>query len=526
MSSNIIGDSDVFAKWIGLQTVASKLAFTQQIEQWKYDKQQLVNLSEKCKRFKAIYEKDPTFFKKCQDIFHEIASIEEKLTALVQTESELERESYSELLFFKPFMQPLNFIPYVLSIWSAFRVYILPGLSLLIPILTLIAPYLIITFVFRIPMTFTNYVTILHTMMSGNFDKMMDPNVQNDLIENQFLSLNLSSIMKQLGLVIITVLQGVIQPYWAHIHLKSIDTIIHDQGRLVLRFKELYSSLSELLLSRGFTTFRCPLPEMDGERDATARIILESTYFKLAMKYIGLLEVILCITHHPDIYPVRWVSSDTPVFRIRDTFDFNIADTSDTSNTSNTSNRKKITVDLTVNRHALLTGPNKGGKSTVLRSLSISALLAHTYGCAIGHLTSTPFKDMYVCLKPDDLPGVKSRFEREIEFTASTLRCKQPILVFIDELYHSTNPPDALRSCEIYCAQLWKKSNAISVISTHLFEFVDHADEKIQRLCCPAVIDDNGEIQFLYLLEKGICKVSSVDMLLKSNGLISTSQCV
>jgi DNA mismatch repair ATPase MutS len=128
---------------------------------------------------------------------------------------------------------------------------------------------------------------------------------------------------------------------------------------------------------------------------------------------------------------------------------------------------------------------------------------------------------MFVCLKPDDLPGSKSRFEREIEFTANSLKFTQPILILIDELYHSTNPPDALRSCEIYCNQLWKKTNVISVISTHLFELVENADKNIQRICCPARIDKNGEIHFHYSLESGICKVSSVDELLKKNGLIS-----
>jgi DNA mismatch repair ATPase MutS len=127
---------------------------------------------------------------------------------------------------------------------------------------------------------------------------------------------------------------------------------------------------------------------------------------------------------------------------------------------------------------------------------------------------------MFVCLKPDDLPGSKSRFEREIEFTANTLQFTEPILVFIDELYHSTNPPDALRSCQIYCKQLWKKGNIVSVISTHLFELVEKCDKNIQKLCCPATINEDGDIHFEYSLKKGICKVSSVDELLKNNGLL------
>jgi len=237
---------------------------------------------------------------------------------------------------------------------------------------------------------------------------------------------------------------------------------------------------------------------------------LEPTYFKLAFRYLGALEVMYRLSHQPEIHPVQWIASPSPVFRIRDTFDFQVPF------------EKRTTLSASLEkdaRHALLTGPNKGGKSTVLRSLSISALLAHTYGCALGHLTATPFHKLMVCLKPDDLPGSKSRFEREIEFTASTLAPTAPVLIFIDELYHSTNPPDALRSCTIYCEQLWKKKNVVSVISTHLFEWVERAPASVQRLCCPATLPPHGDIQFHYTLQPGVCTVSSVDSLLEKNGL-------
>ena len=379
------------------------------------------------------------------------------------------------------------------------------GMSFIIPFLTLLAPYIVLKFAFNIPITFNNYVNILHSMVSG---KLMDPNNT----DKSILGAGISPVnfLKQFGVVIVTFIQGIIQPYWSYKHLKSIDNIITDNGRLVLKFRELYMRLQTILNEHGFTFFKCPLPEIRGERDATAAAILNSSYFKLALKYIGSLEVIMALANKEEIKPVVWVKSKTPIFRATSTFDFQVPH----------SNRKVISANFNKNTHALLTGPNKGGKSTVLRALSVSALLAHTYGCAPGIITSTPFTKMFVCLKPDDLPGSKSRFEREIEFTANTLQFTEPILVFIDELYHSTNPPDALRSCQIYCEQLWKKENIVSVISTHLFELVEKCDKNIQKLCCPATINEGGDIQFEYSLKKGICKVSSVDELLRNNGLL------
>jgi hypothetical protein len=501
-SVDAIIDIDRFVDWIGLHTNASKTCLAKQLHEWNSDERRLAHLSAKCKRFKSAFHHDPTFFPKCDAIFKECSEIEAKVETLIDNHSKLENESYNEILFLNPVMQPLNFLPFVLSLWAAIRIYILPGISLMIPILTIIAPYLILKLLFHIPITLENYITILHSMVTGTFQQTIEGNGG---FSN---TISPGALLKQFGIVIVTCLQGIIQPYWTHKHLKSIDNIVHENGRLIIRYKELYDSLSALLAENGFTFFKCPLPHIMTERDAVARIILQPTYFRIALKYIGSLEALMKIVHQKDVHPVEWYRYGKPLFSIKDTYDFQVQEET----------RKTISAHFT-KQHALLTGPNKGGKSTVLRALSSNALLAHTYGCAIGRTKMTPFKKMYVCLKPDDLPGSKSRFEREIEFTASTLKEQGPVLIFIDELYHSTNPPDALRSCEIYCEQLWKKSDRVSVISTHLFELVEKAPSAIQRLCCPATVD-KGEVTFLYYMTEGICKVSSVDTLLKMNGLL------
>ena len=507
-SVDAIIDNNRFSEWIGLQTNASKLCLTKQLKEWKYNEQQLLHLSAKFKRFKDAFERDPTFFGKCYELFEEVSLIEKQLNNLLYNNSTLEKESYNEILFFKPMLQPLNFVPFLLSVWSAIRVYVLPGISLLFPIILLIAPYIILKVIFTVPITFKNYMNILQSMVTGNFQKITNPNALAAINSTHTSPI---SYIKPGMTIIVTLLQGFIQPYWTYKHLHSIDSIIQDNGKLILRFRDIYHRLESLLSSHGFTFFKCPLPDLPDERDATARIMLQSFHFKLALKYIGSLEVIMCLADKRHVKPVHWLHQSTPAFHIKDAFDFQVPE----------NQRKPIRVSFDEKRHALLTGPNKGGKSTVLRALSMSALLAHTYGCSFGEATMTPFKKLFVCLKPDDLPGSKSRFEREIEFTANTLTHKENILVFIDELYHSTNPPDALRSCDIYCEQLWKKTNIVSVISTHLFDLVEKSEESIQRLCCPAHIDKEGDIHFEYALKRGICTVSSVDTLLKMNGLLA-----
>lgn len=489
-------DNDAFSSWIGLETSASKDALQERLQTWESDHNKLQYLKQKFSAFKQAFKEDPAFFPACKEIFKEIAQIETKLHALMKEESDLEKETYGELIFLKSYLQPFNFMPCILFLWSMIRIYIIPGLGLLIPLFILLTPYLLLTYLFHIPITFSNYTQILHSVISGNINLVYEE-VQQDF----------AGTIKQCAIVAVTLIQGIIQPYWSYMHLQSVDSIIKENGHLIIRYKKLYQSLSNLLETHGFSFFHSPLPSYNTEREATAHVILHSSYFKIALKYIGSLEVIMTLASQPDIHPVQWITSESPQFHGKDLFDFQV------------NNGKVISVTLDKQPHALLTGPNKGGKSTALRAITTSVLLAHTYGCSVGHVSLTPFSELCVCLKPDDLPGSKSRFEREIEFTANTLTKTDSTMVLIDELYHSTNPPDALRSCEIYCNQLWKKPNVVSIISTHLFEFVENANTKIQRLCCPAT-DVNGRVQFEYGLKEGICKVSSVDLLLEKNGLI------
>ena len=502
MTVEDIIDTNTFSEWLGLQTNASKKTLISRLNNWNCNQNELQGLSYKYKMMKNILKINPLLFKKCNVIFEEITKIETEWKELIENPSDVEQESYNELLFCKEWVQPLNFIPYMLSIWSCIRIYILPAISLILPIITLLVPYFIIIYILKLPIKFDMYMNILQSLVTGNSLNVSD---------KPFFDSSISplGIIKQLGVFIITLVQSIIQPYWTYNHLHNIDIIIQQKGILIMRFRELYDLLSSYFEPYGLILFRNPLPSFDNEREALARILIQSSYFKLALKYIGSLEILIHLANRSDIYPVKWVSSNTPVFICKDVYDYQVSEKT----------RKPCSIRFDKIRHALLTGPNKGGKSTVLRSFSSSALLAHTYGCSFGHITMTPFYKMCVCLKPDDLPGSKSRFEREIEFTSNTLKYNKPILVFIDELYHSTNPSDAHRSSEIYSEQLWKKQNIISVISTHIFEWVDKS-ENIQKICCPAYKLPDGNIHFEYYLTNGICKVSSVDILLKKNGLL------
>jgi hypothetical protein len=51
--------------------------------------------------------------------------------------------------------------------------------------------------------------------------------MQSIINPNMSPEINPSSFMKQFGVVILTIVQGIVQPYWTYKHLKSIDDIIY-----------------------------------------------------------------------------------------------------------------------------------------------------------------------------------------------------------------------------------------------------------------------------------------------------------
>ena len=494
-------DVSGLASWLKLKTVSGKEALENRT--WQNDPK---SASYKFASCKAVLQKTKL---NLADDFEKLAEVENKILPLVKPATDLETETYSELIFLSDWSKPLNFIPYLLAIWSIIRIYILPGLSLMLPLLIVIMPYLIIRFILHVPLDTSTYWGILYKMLKGQMP--IGPGGELVASSESANPTDMFKFMGQLAWVGTTLFQSIAQPYWNFKHLKKVDEIISEKGNAVLELSNLYDSIKSKLETVGIKIFKNPLATGDA-RLTLASVLADPIPARHCLRLLGQLEVFLALAKNPGICPARFVNSETPVLKLKGCFDFNVP---------GKKQKNFFDIDLSNRFHALLTGPNRGGKSTVLRAINASVNLAHMYGCSFGFdCEITPLVNLFTCLKPDDLPGTKSRFEREVDFTAGTLRPRGNALILIDELYHSTNPSDATEACKYYLDKLWKQPGIMSIISTHIFDIVEDSDEKIvQRLCCPAEDLGNGRVHFLYGLEPGICKVSSVHELLVRAGM-------
>ena len=506
-------DIPALATYLQIQTQAGAKALKEKTSQWISNPATLLIRSQQFHTLQYTLEHKTDFTHSLLKSFSELKELEPDLEALTSKPSELETEAFNELLFLKEWSVPLNFVPSLLFLWSLLRVYLFPGMALLMPIIMLILPFLIVRFIFHMPLTISGYMGLVSAIFSGQVGALFQPDAL--LIHKEVPKsppFDIFQLIKT-GLLVGTIVQSFLQPYWSFLHLSAIDAIIQKKADALLRFKELYESVRSVLETHGFKLAKNPFgPDVTDGRQLVALAHLHPLFLKYALQRMGSVEALVSLARNKDLVPVSWIKGPAHV-NLKNAFDYRVT-------------KGRIPFNIDLKGHALLTGPNRGGKSTTLRALVACQLLAHTYGCAFAQEASfSPFQKLYVCLTPEDLPGQKSRFEREIEFTAHTLQSKKDhenSMVLLDELYHSTNPPDAEKACNYYTKQLWAQPNTLSIISTHLFDFVEKAPDSIERLCCPATVTEDV-VHYSYELQTGICRVSSVKELLVENNLCPKS---
>jgi DNA mismatch repair ATPase MutS len=180
---------------------------------------------------------------------------------------------------------------------------------------------------------------------------------------------------------------------------------------------------------------------------------------------------------------------------------------------------------LELNGHSLLTGPNRGGKSSSLRAVLQQVLFARVFGITscLESATLPWYTWIHSRIRSLDTPGEYSLFEEDVRSSAKVLAMAETTphgLVLIDELFHSTNPPDALLCATTFLTKFWPTKHTTSIISTHSFELLkDVPNHDVKLLCCPATEQDST-IHYTYKLEEGVCKVSSVREVLREAGLL------
>ncbi len=184
-------------------------------------------------------------------------------------------------------------------------------------------------------------------------------------------------------------------------------------------------------------------------------------------------------------------------------------------------------ISFTANKNFLfLTGANMSGKSTLIRALGVSALLAH-----IG--MGVPAADMEISFLhgiisnmqvEDNIFLGESYFFAEVQrmkLTAQKLSNQSYHLVLMDELFKGTNVHDAYECSKAVIDGLLQQKDNLMALSTHLNELSDGLQGNPNvwfRYCYTRVTEQDYE--FTYQLKEGVSKDRIGYMVLKKEGVI------
>lgn len=154
-------------------------------------------------------------------------------------------------------------------------------------------------------------------------------------------------------------------------------------------------------------------------------------------------------------------------------------------------------IEFTPQRNILfLTGPNMAGKSTFLKSLSISIYLSHIgFPVPAKELTTSIFNGLITTVNlPDNINKGYSHFYNEVlrvKYVAEKINQSGNLFIIFDEIFKGTNVKDAYEASLAVISGLSKLNNSFFAISTHLIE----VGEELKT--CPSIFFKNFEANFI-----------------------------
>ena len=155
----------------------------------------------------------------------------------------------------------------------------------------------------------------------------------------------------------------------------------------------------------------------------------------------------------------------------------------------------------------LISGPNMGGKSTFMKQVAITSIMAQI-GCfvAASQANLPLFDGIYTRIgASDDLISGQSTFMVEMNEVNYALQySSEKSLILFDEVGRGTATFDGMALAQAIIEYLCANKNCITLFSTHYHELTSLA-ENIQSLVNlhAAVIEENDKITFLYKMVPG-----------------------
>tara|TARA_B110000261_G_C13088405_1_gene358875 strand:- start:507 stop:2402 length:1896 start_codon:yes stop_codon:yes gene_type:complete len=450
----------------------------------------------------------------------------------ILNENSIENNNLINILYFNNFFSKyLNNYSYVLTSTNLYKIFISPMVGLLSPLITLLLPYIVVRFKFKIKLSFITYIKFVYNYyVNLNFGKLFG----NSYIEifrkismlatilfffnGIFNSIELSKLCYNLNNTICE-------------HINNTSIYIKNSFNLIKSIynPELFRSIfnidiinPNLLDENNNDSFISNFLNLNndgnkyfqnfGEKLRLYKLVIKNKSDIIDILNISYLCDVICSLYllkkeYSLIYPnFKYTIKDTnePYINIIGLKHPNIDENKIVKNDIKLDNKNNI----------IITGPNAGGKSTFIKSIAINILLSQTICMNFcDKIELTPFYYIASQMNIVDAKGVESLFESEmnrivdnIEIIKNCNENKKLSIIFLDELFNSTNIIEGISGSYGICSNLSKIKTNITLLTTH-FTYL----YKLKKTGCfqnykMNAIIENDNIIFPYKISKGLSK--------------------
>jgi energy-coupling factor transporter ATP-binding protein EcfA2 len=419
----------------------------------------------------------------------------------------------------------LNQISWVNEAIVFFRTLFLPGMAVLLPLFVILAPLVIYHVVLKKPLTMSEYFA----MLQGSLKKAMPSVLGRPRFAGKGGMAEMGEQFVHMAVAAAMFIASIWNQISAALSMRAVVADMRRRADAVQRFTEATHALAKHLGVSADTGAPWSLGALGTFGDAwndPARI-------HHLLGVAGRLDMLAAVgTQRRVCFPKRSGGADVAL-RIRDIYHPTILPE------RRVYNSLELTPNADKSRHVLLTGPNRGGKSTLLKSLGAAVLMHQTLGVVFARRAEMPvFGDIITALSPSDTLGEMSLFEAEIEF-AKVVRGRiteagAPVFLMMDEIFHGTNAHDGVEASQVFLDDLYSRETqapVFSVVSTHYMDLPrrygggegeEDAKKLTQNLCMDASVDpaDSDRLIYTYALKSGVNQFSSVREILRERGLL------
>ena len=436
------------------------------------------------------------------------------------------------MLYFNSFiLKNLNNSSHILTLKNIYKIYLLPTIGIITPIVYFILPYLVIRFKFGIQFSFTSFIKFIYNYyVNLNFGNMFANSKLNMIrkvwmlfsilfyFNSIFNSIELSKLTHKINILICNHINSISK------YIKAgydIIEAIYDDNNFNNVFNNInydIKNIEYLLNFKNLQNINCENEYFNnfGEKLNLYKF-LDKDKLKDFLNVTYLCDTVISlylIKNEKSLAYPDYIKSEEPIIKIKGLTHPNI------------DNAVKNDINLDNKNNLIITGPNAAGKSTFIKAVAINILLSQTICMSFtDSIELTPFYYISSQINIVDDKGCESLFQAEmnriIENINNVEECKKSnkfSILFLDELFNSTNIIEGLSGSYSICKKLCDTNTNITLLTTH-YNYLNKLEKntnKFKNYKMESKQNDNI-ISFPYKIKEGYSKQYIALELLKNN---------